>query len=218
MSDKSFRVTNIITSIILIWIIVKIIAFVETMPQCGCSVPQQTLDRIAFLEKVIIAIMSGSILYNLYLFNDPIVLSKTNNSGSILLFSSHQLLMFFAFAVYLMFTLNAKDFSKTLNKSCDCADKWEKTALYIQGIFYAIAVALIIFIALALLTFGTIKMSSSFEKVAFLFTFSIVAISAWSLFGGDLNVFLDYVMETVETEGFQSGRTCGCDKEQKKWL
>ena len=69
MSDKSFRVTNIITSIILIWIIVKIIAFVEAMPQCGCSVPQQTLDRIAFLEKVIIAIMSGSILYNLYLFN-----------------------------------------------------------------------------------------------------------------------------------------------------
>ena len=231
MSDKSFRVTNIITSVIFIWIIVKIIAFVEAMPQCGCSVPEKTLDRLAFLEKVIIAMMSGGILYNLYFFNDPVFSSQANGSGSILLFSGYQLFLFLAFAVYLLFALNTKEFSKTLSTSCNCADKWEKTALYIQAIYYAIAVAFIIFAALTLLTVGTMKMSSSFGKVSFLFTFSIVAVSAWSLFGGDLNVFLDYVMQNFsQIEGFEyrcphnnkapkTGYTCsgvGCAKGYKK--
>jgi hypothetical protein len=58
------------------------------------------------------------------------------------------------------------------------------------------------------------------NRLMFLALFLIVAVSAWSLFGGDLNVFLDYVMKTVdkEEEGFQSGGTCGCNKEQKKWF
>jgi len=208
---------------------VKIIAFVEAMPQCGCSVPEKTLDRLAFLEKVIIAMMSGGILYNLYFFNDPVFSSQANGSGSILLFSGYQLFVFLAFAVYLLFALNAKDFSKTLSKTCitastkyssytwgnhslpnNCADKWEKTALYIQAIYYAIAVAFIIFAALILLTVGTMKMSSSFGKVSFLSLFSIVAVSAWSLFGGDLNVFLDYVMNNVaQIDGFATTSCAG---------
>jgi hypothetical protein len=217
MSDKSFRVTNIITSVIFIWIIVKIIAFVEAMPQCGCSVPEKTLDRLAFLEKVIIAMMSGGILHNLYFFNDPLLSPQSMGSRSMLHLLFLNLFLFLAFAVYLLFVLNAKDFSKTVSKSCSCADTWEKTALYIQAIYYAIVVAFMIFAALVLLTIYT-KLSDTSGKVAFLSLFSIVAVSAWSLFGGDLNVFLDYAMKTVDKEGFQSGSSCGCNKEQKKWL
>ena len=52
------------------------------------------------------------------------------------------------------------------------------------------------------------------NRLMFLALFLIVAVSAWSLFDRDLNMFLN----SVETEGFQSGRTCGCNKEQKKWF
>ena len=237
MSDKSFRVTNIITSVIFIWIIVKIIAFVEAMPQCGCSVPEKILDRLAFLEKVIIAMISGGILHNLYFFNDPLLSPQSMGSRSMLHLLFLNLFLFLAFAVYLLFVLNAKDFSKTVSKTCitastkyssytwgnhslpnNCADKWEKTALYIQAIYYAIAVAFMIFAALVLLTIYT-NLSDTSGKIAFLSLFSIVAVSAWSLFGGDLNVFLDYVMKTVDKdEGFSSDGSCGCDRDKKKWF
>ena len=52
------------------------------------------------------------------------------------------------------------------------------------------------------------------NKLMFFALFLIVAVSAWSLFGSNLNVFL----KTVDKEGFQSGGTCGCNKEQKKWF
>ena len=52
------------------------------------------------------------------------------------------------------------------------------------------------------------------NKLMFFALFLIVAVSAWSLFGSNLNVFLN----SVDKEGFQSGGTCGCNKEQKKWF
>ena len=222
MSIKTLKVATLLTSVLIIWIVVKIVVFIKQMPQCACSVPAKTLDRIEILEKVIIAMGALSILYQLFTFNAPF----TNASSPGYLVTS-----VFAFLIYTLFAYNVNDFRNSISKKCECADKWEKTAMYIQAIYYVVAISIVIIGALVLLSGGVINFASGPGRTIGIIAFTIIAIGAWSLFGGDMNVFLDYVMQTVENkEGFSSMKTedkkrnakesfsCGCNKEKKQWM
>lgn len=218
MSVNTSRVIGIITGVIFIFIVVKIVKFIEAMPQCACSVPTQTLDRIAFLEKIVIAIACLGIVYNLYFLNkadDTWMMKKFSNDT---FFFIPQMAYFaIIFFVYVVFIYNVNDFRKSISKKCECADKWEKTAMYIQAILYIISFSILLIGLLLLLQAGVLNMSS--PKVAII-GFSIVAIFAFAVFGGDMNVFLDYAMKYVdkEEEGFSSDGSCGCDRDKKKWF
>ena len=81
------------------------------MPQCSCSVPTQTLERIAFLEKIVIAIASLGIIYNFYFLN------KTDDTLMMKMFSNDTFfyipqIAYFAiiFFVYVIFIYNVNDF------------------------------------------------------------------------------------------------------------
>ena len=220
MSVNTSRVIGIITGVIFIFIVIKIVKFIESMPQCSCSVPTQTLERIAFLEKIVIAIASLGIIYNLYFLN------KTDDTLMMKMFSNDtffyipQMAYFtIIFFVYVIFIYNVNDFRNSIGKKCECADKWEKTAMYIQAILYIIFLSILVIGLLLLLQAGIFNMSSPKGQMIAVVGFSIVAVFAFAVFGGDLNVFLDYAMKTVDKEeGFSSDGSCGCDRDKKKWF
>ena len=56
----------------------------------------------------------------------------------------------------------------------------------------------------------------SLERTAMIGGFSIIAIVAFSLFGGDMDIFVDYVMKYFDKEGFEGG--CDCNSNKKKWM
>lgn len=220
MSVNTSRVIGIITGVIFIFIVIKIVKFIESMPQCSCSVPTQTLERIAFLEKIVIAIASLGIIYNFYFLN------KTDDTSMMKMFSNDTFfyipqMAYFAiiFFVYVIFIYNVNDFRNSIGKKCECADKWEKTAMYIQAILYIIFLSILVIGLLLLLQAGIFNMSSQKGQMIAVVGFSIVAVFAFAVFGGDLNVFLDYAMKTVDKEeGFSSDGSCGCDRDKKKWF
>jgi hypothetical protein len=207
MSEKTVKVVTLITSVIIIWIVTKIVAFVERMPQCACSVPTETLDRIEFLEKVIIAFIGFSILYQLYTFNGPMIANAGLVSSPIYLG-----IAVISFLVYMMFAYNVNDFRKSISGDCKCADTWEKTAMYAQAIYYALMISFIVITTLFLLSMGALSFKSGPGRNMIIILFSIIAVGAWSIFGGDLNVFLDKAIDAVETEGFE----CGCNLQDGK--
>jgi hypothetical protein len=219
MSINISRVINIVTGVIFIFIVVKIVKFIESMPQCGCSVPTKTLDRIEFLEKIVIAIASLGIFYNLYVLNkgdDTMMLKMFSNDT---FFFIPQMAYFgIIFLVYVIFIYNVNEFRNSIGKKCECAEKWEKIAMYIQAILYIIILSLLLISVMLMLYSGILKMSSPQGKLLAIIGFSIVAIFAFAVFGGDMNVFLDYAMKYVDKEeGFSSDGSCDCDKDKKKW-
>ena len=215
MSVNTSRVISIITGVIFIFIVVKIVKFIESMPQCSCSVPTQTLDRIAFLEKIVIGIACLGIVYNLYFLNkaDDTLMMKLFSNDTFF-FIPQMAYFVIIFFVYAVFIYNVNDFRKSISKKCECADKWEKTAMYIQAILYIIFFSILLIGLLLLLQAGVFKMSSPIGQMIAIMGFSIVAIFAFAVFGGDMNVFLDYAMKYVDkNEGF----SCGCDRDKKEW-
>ena len=224
MSIKTLKVATILTSVLIIWIVVKIVAFIKEMPQCACSVPAQTVDRIAVLEKVIIAMGALSILYQLFTFNDQ-------KNSSIVGSPLYLVTSLVAFLIYAVFAYNVNDFRNSISKKCECADKWEKTAMYVQAIYYVVAISIVIIGALTLLSGGVINFASGPNRTIGIIAFAMIAIGAWILFGGKMNVFLDYAININKTEGFSSMQTedrkkdntkesfdCGCNKEKKQWM
>jgi len=208
MSEKTVKIVTLITSVIIIAIVVKIVAFIERMPQCSCSVPTETLDRISFLEKIIIGFGGFGILYQLYSFNEPFS-TKTGLISSPIYLG----VLLISFLVYTLFAYNVNDFRRSLSGGCECADTWEKTAMYIQAIYYVLMISFIVISALFLLSLGALSFKSGPNRNILIIMFSLIALGAWSLFGGDLNVFLDMAMEkTMKTEGFE----CGCNLQEGK--
>jgi hypothetical protein len=220
MSVNTSRVISIITGVIFIFIVVKIVKFIESMPQCACSVPTQTLDRIAFLEKIVIGIACLGIVYNLYFLNKPDdTLMMKIFSNDTLFFIPQMAYFVIIFFVYAVFIYNVNDFRKSISKKCECADKWEKTAMYIQAIFYIITLSLLLISVILLLQAGVFKMATPEGKILTVLGFSIIAVFAFAIFGGDMNVFLDHTMKYVDKEeGFSSDGSCGCDRDKNKWL
>jgi len=204
MSEKTVKVATLVTSVIIIAIAVKIVAFIERMPQCSCSVPTETLDRIEFLEKILIGFGGFSILYQLYSFNTSMMANTVLVSSPIYLG-----VLLISFLVYALFAYNVNDFRRSLSNKCECADTWEKTAMYIQAIYYVLMISFIVISALVLLSIGVFSFKSGPGRNVLIIAFSVIALGAWSLFGGDLNVFLDKAMKT---EGFE----CGCNLQDGK--
>lgn len=202
MSDKVLKTVTLLTGVIFIWIVVKIVEFIEAMPQCSCGIPTKTLERIAFLEKIVIAIIGINVLYQFF---------STNTVGDM---NSiwQRILLVISFAVYVFFIYNVNEFRTSIGKNCECADKWEKIALYIQALLYAVVIALFVASSLFLLSMGFLNVKTPMGINILLILFTIVAIFAWSLLGGNTNDLLDYVMEHTQKEGFE----CGCNSDKKK--
>jgi hypothetical protein len=173
------------------------------MPQCACSVPTETLDRIALLEKIIIAFIGFGMLYQLYTFNAPIVANSGLVSSPIYLGIS-----VISFLVYTLFAYNVNDFRKSISGDCKCADTWEKTAMYAQAIYYVLMISFIVITTLFLLSLGALSFKSGPGRNMIIIVFSVIAVGAWSIFGGDMNVFLDKALDAIGKEGFE----CGCEK------
>lgn len=207
MSEKTVKVITLFTSVLIIWIVTRIVAFVERMPQCSCSVPTETLDRIAFLEKVIIAFVGFGILYQLYSFNTSMMANTGFISSPIYLGIS-----VISFLVYMLFAYNVNDFRKSISGNCECADTWEKTAMYAQAIYYVLMISFIVITTLFLLSAGALSFKSGPGRNMIIIVFSLIAVGAWSIFGGDMNVFLDMTLDAIGKEGFE----CGCNLQDGK--
>jgi hypothetical protein len=165
-----------------------------------------------------------SILYQLFTFNDS---KNSSIAGSPL----YLVTSLFAFLIYAVFAYNVNDFRNSISKKCECADKWEKTAMYVQAIYYVVAISIVIIGALSLLSGGVINFASGPNKTIGIIAFAMIAIGAWILFGGKMNVFLDYAINMNKPERFQESFSsmqtedrkkesfdCGCNKEKKQWF
>ena len=192
MSEKTVKVVTLITSVLVIWIVNRIVAFVERMPQCACSVPTETLDRIALLEKIIIAFVGFGILYQLYTFNGPMITYSVLVSSPIYLGIS-----VISFLTYIVFAYNVNDFRKSISGDCKCGDTWEKNAMYAQAIYYVIANLYIVITTLFLLNVGALSFKSGLGRNMIIILFSIIAVGTWSIFGGDMNVFLAKALDSI---------------------
>ena len=209
------QIVSIISSIFIIIIITKIVEFLKSVPSCECAKIADTgiLDKIVFLEKSIIGLMIIQILRKVYELYSPIKIdkiAKMNSPINLFLFA-------IAFLVYIFFIYNVNDFKDALNlskkskESCECIDKWEKTALYIQAIIYMIAVSVILILGLFLVNISLTKgTGSNFTNVMILLIFSVVGLGIWSLYGGDMNVFLEYAMDVIP----QSNEGFGCSSRE----
>ena len=215
--ENTTKIISIISSIFVIIIITKIVEFLKSVPQCQCAKIADTsiLDKIVFLEKSIIGLMVIQILRKLYEFTLPFKIdkkTKMNSPINLVLFSV-------AFVIYLFFIYNVNNFKDALNlakgsaKSCECVDKWEKIALYIQAIFYMIILSVILILGIFLVNIalknGTM---GNFTNTIVLLVFFVIGLGIWSLYGGDMNVFLEYAMDVMPKtkEGFQCDKKSGC--------
>jgi hypothetical protein len=223
------QIVSIISSIFVIIIITKIVEFLKSVPSCQCAKIADTgiLDKIVFLEKSIIGLMVIQILRKVYELYSPIKIDKIAKMNSPL----NLIIFAVAFLIYVFFIYNVNNFKDSLaaaknsKESCECVDKWEKTALYIQAIIYMIVVSVILILGIFLVNISLKQgTTGNFTNVMILLIFSVVGLGIWSLYGGDMNVFLEYAMDVIpqSKEGFDcSSRETfhnkrGKDEESKK--
>jgi len=211
--ENTKQIVSIVSSIFVIIIITKIVEFLKSVPNCQCAKITDTgiLDKIVFLEKSIIGLMVIQILRKVYEMSSFSSLTKIDNITK--MNSPLNLILFAAaFLVYVFFIYNVNNFkdalvvSKNSKESCECIDKWEKTALYIQAIIYMISVSVILILGMFLVNISLLKgTSGNFTNVIILLVLFVIGLGIWSLYGGDMNVFLEYAMNQSK-DGFQ----CNC--------
>ena len=209
------QIVSIISSIFIIIIIIKIVEFLKSVPSCQCAKIADTgiLDKIVFLEKSIIGLMVIQILRKVYELYSPIKIDKIAKMNSPL----NLIIFAVAFFIYVFFIYNVNNFKDSLaaaknsKESCECLDKWEKTALYIQAIIYMIFVSVILILGIFLVNIS-LKQGTpgNFTNVMILLIFSVVGLGIWSLYGGDMNVFLEYAMDVIP----QSNEGFGCSSRE----
>lgn len=209
------QIVSIISSIFVIIIITKIVEFLKSVPSCQCAKITDTgiLDKIVFLEKSIIGLMVIQILRKVYELYSPIKIDKIAKMNSPL----NLIIFAVAFLVYIFFIYNVNNFKDSLaaannsKESCECIDKWEKTALYIQAIIYMIIVSVILILGMFLVNISLKQgTTGNFTNVMILLIFSVVGLGIWSLYGGDMNVFLEYAMDVIP----QSKEGFGCPSQE----
>jgi hypothetical protein len=209
--ENTKQIVSIVSSIFVIIIITKIVEFLKSVPNCQCAKISDAgiLDKIVFLEKSIIVLMVIQILRKVYEMSSFVKIdniTKMNSPLNLILFAA-------AFLVYVFFIYNVNNFKDALvvsngssNGSCECIDKWEKTALYIQAIIYMISVSVILILGMFLVNISLLKgTSGNFTNVMILLVLFVIGLGIWSLYGGDMNVFLEYAMNQSK-DGFQ----CNC--------
>ena len=196
------QIVSIISSIFIIIIITKIVEFLKSVPNCECAKIADTgiLDKIVFLEKAIIGLMAIQIIRRIYEMSTSIKvdkLSKMNSPFNLFIFAV-------AFLVYVFFVYNVNNFKNALSastgskESCECIDKWQKTALYIQAIIYMIVVSVILILGIFLVNISLRSgIGSNFTNVMVLLVLFAIGLGIWSFYGGDVNFFLEYAMDAM---------------------
>jgi hypothetical protein len=204
MTD-SRQYIKIVTSVFIIFIVLKITEFLKTLPQCPCyaekSGKTNNLDKIEFLQKSVILIALVKIVHTIY--------TIYGNSGIQNKESPYMLFMVFLITiVYTFFVYNVYEYQKSAGSQCECADKWQQKVMYFQALIYALIVAMIFFLGLIILSTRSIG-DSNFRKVIILLTVFITGLGIFSMFGGDMNIFVEHVMTNfTQIDGFVSKPQC----------
>jgi len=188
------KIISIITGVFVIFIVMKITEFLQSLPQCPCYAEKMgnanDLNKLVFLEKSVIFIALAKIAHTVYtMFVDSRTPNKemAQNSPYILL------MLLLTISVYTFFTYNVYKHQQSAGSKCECADKWQQNVMYFQALVYALVVAMVLILGLALLSSGTFG-DSNIKRVATLLAAFIVGLGVFTAFGGDMNVFLEKAM------------------------
>lgn len=189
------KIISIITGVFVIFIVMKITEFLQSLPQCPCYTEKMgnthNLDKLVFLEKSVIFIALAKIAHTVYtMFMDSGSAPNkemAQNSPYILL------MLLLTVSVYTFFTYNVYKHQQSAGSKCECADKWQQNVMYFQALVYALVVAMVLILGLALLSSGTFG-DSNIKRVATLLAAFIVGLGVFTAFGGDMNVFLEKAM------------------------
>jgi hypothetical protein len=199
MAD-SRQFIKIITGVFVIFIVLKITEFLKTLPQCPCyaekSGKTNNLDKIDFLQKSVIFIALVKIVHTIY----TMYTNSANQSKE----SPYMLFMvFLTTIVYTFFIYNVYEHQKSAGSHCECADKWQQNVMYFQALIYALVVAMVFFLGLIMLSTGSIG-DSNFKRVVVLLAVFITGLGIFSMYGGDMNIFVEHVMQNFsQIEGFE---------------
>lgn len=198
MAD-SRKIITIITGVFVIFVVLKITDFLKTLPQCPCysekAGNKDNLDKIVFLEKSVIVVALIKIAHIVYqMFVDSTTTKPT--SSPFMAF-----MLFLTVAVYMFFSYNVYAHQQSTASQCECADKWQQNVMYFQALIYALVVALVLILGLTILSSGSIG-DTIFGRTAVLLSVFILGLGIFTMFGGDMNVFLEKVMmEKFESMG-----------------
>jgi hypothetical protein len=132
---------NIIMSVITIILIYCIYNYLRGLENCEC-VNQQLVDRIKNIELLLLVSLTLSLIIGIFY----------GHSKLVALFINIPIIMYVA-VLYLLFIIGIESYlvyevyklRQSLPKKCECADKWQLNLLYVQCVWYAVAIALIIF-------------------------------------------------------------------------
>lgn len=196
---------KIIVSVFIIFIVLRITEFLRTLPKCACYTEkagaQNNLDKIVFLENSVIFIALIKIAHSIY---EMFSKSSVDRESPYMLF-----MIFLITIVYTFFTYNVYEYQKSLGSQCECADKWEQNVMYFQALVYALIVAMILVLGLITLSTGSVG-DSNFRRVVVLMAVFVTGLIAFSLYGGDMNIFVEQVMTHFQqNEGFKGPASGG---------
>ncbi len=196
MAD-SIQFIKIISSAFVIFIVLRIIEFLKTLPQCPCysekTGKSNNLDKIMFLEKSVIFIALVKIVHTIYTMYD----NKTSKDSLYPVFMTILVAITYTFFIY-----NVYEHQKSAGSQCECADKWQQNVMYLQALFYALIIALMFIAGLIILSTGSIG-DSNLKRITVLFVVFIIGLGIFSFYGGDMNIFVEYVMKHfAPTDGF----------------
>jgi len=195
----SRKIISIITGVFVIFIVLKITDFLRSLPQCPCYSEKAgnkgNLDKIVFLEKSVIVVALIKIAHIVYqMFVDSSTTKPT--SSPFMAF-----MLFLTVAIYTFFSYNVYTHQQSTASQCECADKWQQNVMYFQALIYALIVALVLILGLTLLSSGSMG-DGIFGRTVVALAVFILGLGIFTMFGGDMNVFLDKVMmEKFESMG-----------------
>jgi hypothetical protein len=187
----SRKIISIVTSVFVIFIVMKITEFLRTLPQCPCYAEKagnkHNLDKIVFLQYSVIGIALIKIAHIVYqMFVDSSTTKPTSSP-----FMAFMLIL--TVSIYTFFTYNVYTHQQSTASQCECADKWQQNVMYFQALIYALVVALVLILGLTLLSSGSMGDGILGRTVVVLAAF-ILGLGIFTMFGGDMNVFLEKVM------------------------
>lgn len=198
MAD-SRKIVSIVTSVFVIFIVLKITEFLNTLPQCPCYAEKagnkHNLDKIVFLEKSVIVVALIRIAHIVYtMFVDSTTTKPTSSPFT-------AFMLFLTVSIYTFFSYNVYAHQQSTASQCECADKWQQNVMYFQALIYALVVAIVLILGLTLLSSGSMG-DSIFGRSVVLLAVFILGLGIFTMFGGDMNVFLEKVMmEKFESVG-----------------
>jgi len=185
------KIISILTGVFVIFIVMKITEFLKSLPQCPCYAEKagntHNLDKLVFLEKSVIVVALIKIAHTVY----KMFVDSGSPNKEMMRNSPYMLLMLFlTVSIYTFFTYNVYKHQQSAGSKCECADKWQQNVMYFQALVYALVVAMVLILGLALLSSVTMG-DSNFKRVVTLLAVFIVGLGIFTAFGGDMNIFLE---------------------------